>query len=80
MRRWSQTLNNGSKLGTIRQRTIRHLPSRMHRAIALDGQIVTNDENDVEQLTQEIEQHDHLMEDHSALSEQLRMWVYKYYN
>lgn len=78
MRRWSQNLlktnniNSGKK--TMRQRTINFMPSR-NRLISSDGHISTSlQDSKVEQLAQEIEQHDHLMED-SAFGEQLRMSV-----
>ncbi|XP_037025849.1 transmembrane channel-like protein 5 [Bradysia coprophila] len=73
MRRWSQTyLPKGAKNGkrTVRQKTINFMPSRMQGALGID--VHRDHDLEIDQLTQEIEKHEHLMED-TAYSEQLRI-------
>ena len=41
----------------------------------MDGQFLITNESEIEQLTNEIEQHEHLMAD-SAIAEQLRMYLF----
>lgn len=45
----------------------------MYVAYSIDGHLISHD-TEIEQLTHEIEQHDHLMDD-TAFSEQLRMYA-----
>lgn len=67
MRRWSQSLTAKGGKGT--------LPSRLNRAISVDGHILSSrvgTEEEITELTYEFERHDYLMED-TMESEQKRM-------
>lgn len=82
VRRWSQTLMRGAVRNgkqTMREKSINFMPSRMN--MHMTGDDDEGDEGDgpedemgseVDRLTQEIEQHEHLM-DLTAQSEQQRM-------
>lgn len=72
MRRWSQNLNKLSKGGkTLREKTIYRLPSR--KLFAAEGHVLApSHELEIEQLVNEIEQHDYLMQD-SVTGRQVRL-------
>lgn len=87
VRRWSQTLQRGALRNgkqTIREKTINFMPSRLNVTLddGVDGAVEDEeaertgaeaaDDTEVERLTHEIEQHEHLM-DLTAQSEQQRM-------
>lgn len=71
VRRWSQNLSKfGKGKKTVREKTIYRLPSR--KIFQVDGQLLAQNDMEVDELANEIEQHDYLMQD-SATGEQLRM-------
>ncbi|XP_055912980.1 transmembrane channel-like protein 5 [Eupeodes corollae] len=72
VRRWSQNISKiGKSKSTVRDKTIYKLPSR--KVFAVDGKLLPLDCNaEIEQLVEEIEQHDYLMQN-SAVGKQIRI-------
>ncbi|CAD7091086.1 unnamed protein product [Hermetia illucens] len=71
VRRWSQNLSKfGKGKKSIREKTIYRLPSR--KIFQVDGQLLAQSDLEVDDLANEIEQHEYLMQD-SVTGEQLRM-------